>query len=144
MRMLMWHVSSFSSRVAQRGRSHLAAEDFNPATTVGEAVLVFASVEISDEEFPEIVAERASAEIRSHAQQLGVKTIVLHSFAHLFGELASAEIAMVLLCRCEARLKEAGFVVSQTPFGWFNTLDLQVKGHPLSRVARTIGVSHRP
>ena len=28
--------------------------------------------------------------------------------------------------------------VTRTPFGWFNTLEIRAKGHPLSRVARTI------
>ena len=29
--------------------------------------------------------------------------------------------------------------MTRTPFGWFNILDIRAKGHPLSRVARTIG-----
>lgn len=35
-------------------------------------------------------------------------------------------------------LHVAGHTVTRTPFGWFNTLDLQAKGHPLSRVARSV------
>jgi threonyl-tRNA synthetase len=33
--------------------------------------------------------------------------------------------------------------VVRTPFGWFNTLDIQAKGHPLSRVARVIAPPQR-
>jgi len=40
----------------------------------------------------------------------------------------------------EERLRSGGLAVVRTPFGWFNTLDIRAKGHPLSRVARTISV----
>ncbi|MAG34863.1 MAG: hypothetical protein CL878_01215 [Dehalococcoidia bacterium] len=138
MRMLMWHVNSFASRVTERGRSRLAEDVAEPEIAVGEAILVFTSVEQADEAATEAIVARGTGEIRRHAQQLGVGTIVLHSFAHLFGELASPNTALAVLDQCEAALRDAGFSVVHTPFGWFNTLDIQAKGHPLSRVARTI------
>ena len=138
MRMLMWHVDSFASRVTKRGRSPLTEEVTQPEIAVGDALLVMASIEKSDEASPDVVAKRTAAEIERHAQQLGVDTVVLHSFAHLFGELARPKVAIQVLDQCEAALKAADFQVEHTPFGWFNTLDLQAKGHPLSRVARTI------
>ena len=38
----------------------------------------------------------------------------------------------------EEGLRAKGLAVTRTPFGWFNTLDIRAKGHPLSRVARVI------
>jgi threonyl-tRNA synthetase len=35
-------------------------------------------------------------------------------------------------------LRQRGFEVTRTPFGWFNTLEIKAKGHPLSRVARRV------
>ena len=38
----------------------------------------------------------------------------------------------------ESLLRERGIEAIRTPFGWFNTLEMKAKGHPLSRVARVI------
>ena len=46
--------------------------------------------------------------------------------------------AVALLDDVAARLAGASFTVHRSPFGWFTRWDLQAKGHPLSRVARTI------
>jgi len=35
-------------------------------------------------------------------------------------------------------LARNGFEALRTPFGWFNTLELKAKGHPLSRIAKKI------
>jgi threonyl-tRNA synthetase len=67
-----------------------------------------------------------------------VDTIVIHPFAHLFGELSSPEAAIEILTLIEEGLARLGFTVLRTPFGWFNTLELRAKGHPLSRIARQI------
>ena len=40
----------------------------------------------------------------------------------------------------EKELKETGMKVIRTPFGWFDTLEIKAKGHPLSRVARIISI----
>jgi len=78
------------------------------------------------------------AEIADHAANLKVQTVVLHPFAHLFGQLSRPVVAVQVLKRVEYGLSSAGLAVVRTPFGWFNTLDIQAKGHPLSRIARTI------
>ncbi|MER3406462.1 MAG: hypothetical protein C4289_15920 [Chloroflexota bacterium] len=64
--------------------------------------------------------------------------MVLHSFAHLFAELAEPTTAVQVLDLVRARLEQQGYAVTRTPFGWFNTLEIKAKGHPLSRVARTV------
>jgi threonyl-tRNA synthetase len=84
------------------------------------------------------VAQRAAAEISKFASQLKVATVVLHPFAHLFGELSAPEVAIDVLSRTHEALLSAGLQSQRTPFGWFNTLQIDAKGHPLSRVARTV------
>jgi threonyl-tRNA synthetase len=138
MRMLIWHVDAFVAEPTQRGRSPVADEE--PQTVrVDNALVVFAAAEEKDEAEPEEVATRATAAIEKTAKQLGVQTIVLHSFAHLFVErLAAPTIAQLILTQTQARLEGDGYSVSQTAFGWFNRLDIRAKGHPLSRVARQV------
>lgn len=137
MRLLIWHVDGFVAEPTERGRSPVA--DAEPQSVhVEDALVVFAAVEKKDEAEPEETAERAAAAIAQVAKQLGARTVVLHSFAHLFVELSTPEIARQILNATQAGLEHEGYNAGQTAFGWFNRLDMQAKGHPLSRVARQI------
>jgi hypothetical protein len=137
MRLLIWHVNGFVAEPTERGRSSVA--DAEPqAVRVDDALVVFAAAEKKDEFEPEAVAGRAAAAITQVAKQLGTRAIVLHSFAHLFVELSTPEIAREILNATQAGLEREGYNVGQTAFGWFNRLDMQAKGHPLSRVARQV------
>jgi hypothetical protein len=138
MRFLAWHVDYFKCRITERGRSPLVEEYDDPETVAEEALLVLASVEKGDEAAPELVATRASAEIAAHAANLKVHAVVLHPFAHLFGQLSRPATAVQVLQMMEEELRTGGLAVTRTPFGWFNTLEIRAKGHPLSRVARVI------
>ena len=134
----MLHVDHFQCTITEKGRSKIV-EDFGSKTTeVGEALLILASVEKQDEISPETVSKKAVEEITKLAHQLKADTIVLHPFAHLFGELSKPEVAVETLKLAEDGLRQNGFKTIRTPFGWFNTIDIKAKGHPLSRVARII------
>jgi len=137
MRLLIWHVDSFLAEPTERGRSKIA--DAAPkAVSVSDGLVVFAACEKRDEPEPEAVAERAMAAIVEVAKQLGARAVVLHSFAHLFVELSSPQVARQVLDRIQAMLAEQGYAVEQSAFGWFNRLEIKAKGHPLSRVARQV------
>ena len=109
-----------------------------PTIETGECLLIYAACEKVDEADPPAVIERVTAEIAKFARQFKVDTVVLHSFAHLFVELSSPQTALDILKGTEAKLRDDGFTVFSTPFGWFNTLEIKAKGHPISRVAREI------
>ena len=136
--MLIIHVDRFSSTITEKGRSNVI-EDPSPKTTeVGEALVVLASVEKRDETNPENVSRKAVEEIAKVGHQLKVKTIVLHPFAHLFGELSKSDVAIKTMKLTQEGLAQNGFTAIRTPFGWFNTLELKAKGHPLSRIAKKV------
>ena len=134
----MLHVDHFSSTITERGRSKIVENPSSKTTDVDEALLILASVEKQDEPHLDNTAEKAVDEIAKLANQLKVKTIVIHPFAHLFAEMSSPETALKTLKLTEEGLVRRSFNVIRTPFGWFNTLELKAKGHPLSRVARVI------
>ena len=138
MRFLMLHVFSFCCTITTKGRSKIYEAYNDPVTRVDEALLVLSSVERGDERAPELVARRASAEIVKLAAQLKITTVVLHPFAHLFAELSAPEVAIDVLSHTQQALSDAGLHVHRTPFGWFNTLQIDAKGHPISRVARMV------
>ena len=137
----MLHVDHFSSTITEKGRSKIVEEPPCKTIEVEEAVLVLASVEKQDETSPESVSTKVVQEISMLSQKLKVNTIILHPFAHLFAEMSSPEKALETLKLTEEGLSRRGFKVIRTPFGWFNTLELKAKGHPLSRVARTVSTS---
>ncbi len=138
MRFLALHVDYFRTEMTERGRSPLREEPENRTVSVDEALVVLSSVEKADEANPSASASRAADEIARIAEQLKVRTIVIHSFAHLFAELAKPETAVSVLKEIQGRLNQRGYRVERTPFGWFNTLEVRAKGHPLSRIARVV------
>ena len=138
MRFLILHVNAFCCTITKKGRSKVYEDYDDPVTKVDNALVVLASVEQGDEENPGRVAQRASDEIAKLANQLKVTTIVLHPFAHLFATLGSPQDAIDILDRTHRCLLDAKLDSTRTPFGWFNTLQIDAKGHPLSRVARIV------
>lgn len=137
MRILIWHVDHFSAEPTERGRSSVADAE-PPTVSVEEALVVFVQAEKADEPDPAAVAERTTEAIAQVAAQLKVTTIVLHSFAHLFGELAAPRVARQILDATQSHLAARNLTAQQTAFGWFNRLDLRAKGHPYSRQARQL------
>ena len=138
MRFLILHVNNFCCTITTKGRSKVYEEYADPVTRVDEALIVLASVERGDEQAPDLVAKRAATEITKLTEQLKVTTVVLHPFAHLFAELSAPEVAIDILSRTQQELVNAELHSYRTPFGWFNTLQIDAKGHPLSRVARIV------
>ena len=72
------------------------------------------------------------------AAQLKVRQIMLLPFAHLFAEPGTPRDALDTIDAMAEHLRAQGNRVQRPPFGWFHTWELRAKGHPLSRVARTI------
>jgi len=124
--------------MTEKGRSKLVEDSISPVTEVQEALIVLSSVEKQDESDPEKIAINTTKEIVDLSDKVKTKNIVLHPFAHLFGELSSPQTAIMVLKTIESNLIQKGFIVARTPFGWFNTLEFKAKGHPISRVARII------
>ncbi len=139
----MLHVDRFISTVSEKGRSKVIEEVTPDSRTadVDEALLVLASVEKNDESSHDSVVNKVVSEVSGHARKLKVNRIILHPFAHLFADLSTPETALEILKLSEEGLIQRGFEVIRTPFGWFNSLELKAKGHPLSRVARVISSS---
>ena len=137
MRLLIWHVDAFLAEPTERGRSKVADEE-PQAVSVEDGLVVFVAAEKADEADPTGSAARATEAIEQVARQLGVKAVVLHSFAHLFTELAAPAVARAIMGETQGLLEAHGFAVQQSAFGWFNRLEMRAKGHPLSRVARQV------
>lgn len=136
MRALFWHLTYFKSTVTEKGRSPVVEDKGSGVTEAANYMLALVAVEKKDEQNQVEVLQKFVSFIEEHSLQIGVKTVVLHPFAHLFAELARPDVAVEMLKQAEKELKERGYEVYRTPFGWFNELEIKAKGHPISRVAR--------
>jgi len=138
MRLLIFHVDSFTCTVTEKGRSSLVETPTSPSLHIEEGLLVLASAEASDEDDAGGVAAAAANEVGRLADQLKTRQVMLLPFAHLFAEPCPPASALKIIDSTASDLRSRGYVVQRPPFGWFHTWDLQSKGHPLSRVARTV------
>ncbi len=138
MRLLIFHVDSFTCTVTQRGRSPLIEEPTAPSMRIDEGLLVLANAEAGDELAQDEVIAGTAHEIESLADQLKTRQVMLLPFAHLFAQPLPPIEALVLIDAIAAAVRTRGLDVQRPPFGWFHRWELNAKGHPLSRVARRV------
>jgi len=106
--------------------------------TVKDAIVVFANVEKEDEEKRARTIRKTLKNITWLAGKTGRNKIVLHSFAHLSDSKSSVEFAREALESIEDRLKNKGYEVFVTPFGYFLEFKIHVLGESLSKVWKAL------
>ncbi len=103
-----------------------------------EALVCFITAEKRDEANP-IGAARAAAEnIEDVANQVRTRRVVLYPYSHLSSSLAAPDRAQELLAALEKELRARGYDVTASPFGYYKSFKVAVKGHPLSELSREI------
>jgi transcriptional regulator of aromatic amino acid metabolism len=115
-------------------------QDRDEDQTVEQALVLFIHAEARDaEEARESsVLRQALKHIKWLANKRQVKDIVMHSFAHLGGDTAAPAAAETFITSLAARLRETGYRVDVTPFGYFCEWDLSVYGESLAKVWKEI------
>ncbi|MFH1784940.1 MAG: threonine--tRNA ligase [Candidatus Micrarchaeota archaeon] len=98
-----------------------------------EVLVVFTAVEKDDDENS---GERLANETKSVADQVKTKKLLLYPLVHLTSKPSSPSLAKKVMAKAESILKEQGFEVSHSPFGWYKGYTLKCKGHPLSELSR--------
>ena len=94
----------------------------------------FIQVEKEDEENETAVKRKLTKNLKWIARKNNTKHIVLHSFAHLSESKAESEFTKSLFDDIDERLTGSGFLVEQTPFGYFLDLQIDAPGYSLARV----------
>src|SRR3989475_2491194 len=105
---------------------------------IEEALVCFISAEKRDEANLAGVVRAATANIAEIAEQVRTKRIVLYPYAHLSSSLAAPGAAQEVIASVEKELVGRGFDVHASPFGYYKSFRVAVKGHPLSELSREI------
>lgn len=137
MRLLAIHSDFFEYEITSKTK---IAEDIAAGVERGrmeEAVAAFLTVEDVDETNPHVVEDTAQS-IEEIAGTVKTKNIMLYPYAHLSPNLAKPIRAIEILRDLEKCLKEKGYNVARSPFGYYKKFVISCKGHPLSELSRSI------
>ena len=114
-----------------------ASENVMPAH-YEDVQVAFIQVEKEDEERGSDVEKKLVKNLKWVCGKNQVIKIILHSFAHLSESKAEPEFTKLLLGRVEERMRNVGYEVFQTPFGYFLDLQVDAPGFSLARVFKNI------
>ncbi|HHJ10260.1 MAG TPA: hypothetical protein ENK25_05135 [Bacteroidetes bacterium] len=98
----------------------------------------FIHVEAEDMENITAVEKKLLKNIKWAAGKNNTRRVVLHSFAHLSDSKGDPHFTKDLFNRVEERLKNSGYEVFQTPFGYFLDLEMKAPGYSTARVFKNI------
>jgi hypothetical protein len=100
--------------------------------------VAFLQVELEDVEREKEVEKKLIKNLKWICGKNQVRIIILHSFAHLSESKADPEFTEIFFKRVEERMKNAGYEVYMTPFGYFIDLQINAPGFSLARVFKDI------
>ncbi len=136
MKLLMFLAKQFIFRPFEKTLPD--AGDASGEVRVADATVIFVHSEPHDEAEPEGLETKFVKNVKWIAGKRGFKNIVLHSFTHLAESSASPQFAEAFLQSAAMRLRNTGYHVTLTPFGWVCEWDLSVHGESLAKVFKSL------
>ncbi len=136
MKLLMFQAKRFWFRSFSKTLDFV--EDQEVEQEVRDAAVIFIHAEAGDEAQGPSLLTKALKNIKWIANKRGLKNVVLHSFTHLAETTAPPEYARHVLETLAARLRDVGYTVVVTPFGYFCEWDLSVYGESLAKVYKAL------
>lgn len=132
MKLLMIYAEQFGYQTNTKTLE--TVEQYQEDKQIKNVLAGFIQVEKEDEEKMDKVETKLIKNLKWAAKKNNTNSILLHSFAHLSLSKANPESTKKIFDNAEERLKDSGYEVSQTPFGYFLDLDLKAPGWSLARV----------
>ncbi len=136
MKILLIYMKDFVTRPVTKTLADFP--DTEEELSLQDVQTVFIHAEAEDMENPAPVEKKLLKNIKWAAGKNGTKKVVLHSFAHLSDSKADPHFTKEMFDRVEERLKNAGYEVWQTPFGYFLDLEVKAPGYSLARIFKSI------
>jgi len=115
-----------------------SAPDSNADEEVPEAAVIFIHADVRDEASRHRVFTKTLKNVKWLANKQELRNVVLHSFTHLGSESASPEFAQQFILDLAERLRDTGYRVWVTPFGYLCEWDLSVYGRSIARVFKEL------
>ncbi|MBN1274700.1 threonine--tRNA ligase [Candidatus Woesearchaeota archaeon] len=112
----------------------------DPKASLKECLVVFTAVEKADEANPGGASQQLASQVMDIASQVKTKSVVLYPYAHLSSDLGNPKAAKEILAKADDALKQEGFQVTRSPFGWYKSFEISCKGHPLAELSREFTV----
>ena len=113
-------------------------EDVYIHTTVEDCAVIFLHAEGKDEEGRARAFKHTLKHIKWVAGKGQLKNVVLHSFTHLGGDTGNPQFALEFMEELRERLTNTGYNVSMTPFGYFCSWSIDVRGESMAKVWKSI------
>lgn len=130
MKLLLFQAASF-------GFSPEALEMADPIESESGLIVVFVHGDPGDENRTGL-ERKVAKQIKWLANKRQLKTVCLHSFAHLGEEKGDPEFAEAFIQRLAQRLSEGGYQVVSTPFGESCAWRLSVFQESLAKVFKQL------
>ncbi len=136
MKVLMIYAREFSYE--PRIKTLTDFPDITEGKTFRDVQVVCIQVEAEDEEKLKSKETKLVKLIKWAAKKNDTRKILLHSFAHLSESKAPPEISKFIFDKTEERLKNSGYEVEQTPYGYFLDLKLDAPGKSSARIFKNL------
>ncbi len=136
MKLLMFLAKQFTFRPHEKMLPDAA--DAVGEVRLADAVVLFVHAEPQDEVDAAGLETKFVKNVKWLAGKRGFKEVVLHSFTHLAEASASPQFAEAFLQSAAARLRNTGYQVTLTPFGWVCEWELAVFGESLAKVFKSL------
>jgi len=136
MKLLMFLAKQFTFRPFEKMLPE--AGDGGSEVHVPDAAVIFVHAEPQDEANAAGLETKFVKNVKWIAGKRELKNVVLHSFTHLAETSASPQFAEVFLQSAAARLRNTGYDVTLTPFGWVCEWELAVFGESLAKVFKSL------
>ena len=136
MKLLMFLAKQFTFRPFEKTLPE--AGDGGGEVYVTDAAIVFVHSEPQDEADPAGLETKFVKNVKWIAGKRGFRNVVLHSFTHLADASAAPQFAEAFLQSAAARLRNTGYQVALTPFGWVCEWELAVFGESLAKVFKSL------
>jgi len=138
LRILFLHAKNFYYEVRSKALNNPEPlNEDNRSAKVNNALVAFTCVEREDKATDSLV-RRAVEEIMDVYEKVKAKRIVIYPYAHLSNELAPPEVAIKILNMLYTELNNRGLEVVKAPFGWYKRFLIEIYGHPLSELSRSV------
>ncbi|MDP9129117.1 MAG: threonyl-tRNA synthetase editing domain-containing protein [Candidatus Binatota bacterium] len=138
MKLLCFQAKRFRWKTHSKTLPEIADQNIDQEVCQTVVVFLHAETADSDSQRSATVLRQSLKHIKWLANKRELKNIVLHSFAHLGGVTAPAVLAESFTTTLQQRLRETGYQVWTTPFGYFCEWDLSVYGESLAKVWKEI------